>query len=387
MRRWAVLLLCSLLFGCASVPEPPPLPAESPLFADAAFAPPSQHISADEVFALSPAMQRFLDSEPLSPLRQPDPRRHLLDLLYRKGKLVLEYDAAATRNAAQAFDARAGNCLSLVIMTATFAKAMGLPVAYQSVFVDEAWSRSGDLYFASGHVNLSLSWTPMTATVTRNTESSLVVDFLPPDALRGQRSRVIPERTVVAMFMNNRAAEAMARGAVDDAYWWAREAMRQDSSFLVAYNTLGVVYLRHGQPQQAQALFETVLRREPENTKVMGNLVRAYEQQGQTDAAQRLAARLAQIEPHPPFFWFNAGLAAMREHDYRSARELFNKELGREAYYHEFHFWLAQAEAGLGNLKEARKHLELALQGSTTAHDHDIYAAKLDRLRAAYGVQ
>ena len=50
-----------------------------------------------------------------------------------------------TRNAAEAFDARSGNCLSLVIMTAAFAKELGLPVRYQNVFVDEAWSRSGDL--------------------------------------------------------------------------------------------------------------------------------------------------------------------------------------------------------------------------------------------------
>jgi len=376
----AALLCCALLAGCAS---PPPAPPAAPaLFNDQAFAPPTQRVSAADVFALSDAMQSFLSSDPASALSQPDPRRHLIDRLFGKRRLSLEYDSTSTRNAAEAFEQRAGNCLSLVIMTAAFAKHIGVPVQYQSVIVDEAWSRSGNLYFASGHVNLALGWSMTNSRFVRNFEPPLIVDFLPPEDLRGQRSRTISEKTVVAMFMNNRAAEAMVRAQLDDAYWWAREAIVQDPTFMAAYNTLGVVYLRHGELTQAQMLFEEVLRREPENTKVMGNLVHALKTQGRDAEADRLAERLARIEPFPPFHFFNAGLAAMREHDYRSARDLFTKELNREAYYHEFHFWLAQAQFALGNVKEARKHLELAKQSSTTVQDHDIYSAKLDRLRA-----
>jgi Tfp pilus assembly protein PilF len=48
------------------------------------------------------------------------------------------------------------------------------------------------------------------------------------------------------MFMNNRAAEALARQQVDQAYWWVRAAIAQAPQFTAAYNTLGGVYLRHG---------------------------------------------------------------------------------------------------------------------------------------------
>ena len=43
-----------------------------------------------------------------------------------------------------------------------------------------------------------------------------------------------------------RAAEALAGGDVGGAYWWARAAIRQDPQFISAYNTLGVIYRRHG---------------------------------------------------------------------------------------------------------------------------------------------
>jgi Tfp pilus assembly protein PilF len=156
----------------------------------------------------------------------------------------------------------------------------------------------------------------------------------------------------------------------------------QDPAFVTGHNTLGVIYLRHGMAREAQQVFDEVLAREPENTKVMGNLVHALRQQGRDAEASKVAARLAAIEPYPPFHYFNAGLEAMRAQDYAQARDLFAKELRREAYYHEFHFWLAQAELALGNVRQAQRHLLLAQQTSTTARDHDLYAAKLDRLRS-----
>jgi Tfp pilus assembly protein PilF len=327
-------------------------------------------------------MQSFIRGAGGHAMRDDDPRRVLIEMLYKREKLGIDYDSSVTRTAAETYAARAGNCLSLVIMTSAFAQALGVPVTYQRVLVDEAWSRSGTLYFASGHVNLMLGWAPSMSRYTRELQPALVVDFLPADELRGQRTQPIPEQTILAMFMNNRAAEAMAAGKLDDAYWWAREALLQDPNFLIGYNTLGVIYLRHGMPADAERLFGAVLAREPDNAKVMGNQVQVLRQQGRNAEADAMAQRLAKIEPVPPFHWFNAGLEAMRERNYAKARELFERELRRESAYHEFHFWLAQAELGLGNVRRARHELELALQNSPTQGDHNIYAAKLDKLRA-----
>jgi Tfp pilus assembly protein PilF len=145
------------------------------------------------------------------------------------------------------------------------------------------------------------------------------------------------------------------------------------------------VYLRRGLPQRAKVVLDEALRLDPGNTPALANLVQALQRLGLTDGAAAATAWLARLEPYPPFHWSNAGLEAMCEHDYSKARELFTRELGREPDYHEFHFWLAQAEARLGNLTQARKPLELAAQTSTTERDHALYAGKLDRLRALAG--
>jgi Tfp pilus assembly protein PilF len=379
MLRCILLLCCTVLAACADPPAAPPRP-QAGLFHDEAFAPPQQHIDAGELFTLTDTMrQRVLKAaNPLS--GEGDPRRRLLDVLYHKERLEVQYDAAVTRTAAQTYAARAGNCLSLVIMTAAFAKELGLPVEFRSIDVTESWMRSGDLYFGSGHVNLALGRPLGDRRFDKSGE--IVIDFVPASETAGMTATRIGEATVVAMFMNNRAAESLARGAVDDAYWYAREAVRQDPHFLVAYNTLGVVYLRRRQPQWAQSVFASVLERQPDNTKVMGNEVLALRAIGQPEAAERLAARLALLEPEPPFFYFRAGLAAMDKRDFVVARAMFRKEAEHQAFNPEVQFWLAQANYRLGNVAEAERHLDLAQRNSLTPQDHAIYAAKLAWLRA-----
>jgi len=335
---------------------------------------------------VSPEMKRYLESDVARLVRLRGRQRGLFEALYDRGQLKLEYDAAKTRNASEAFAARAGNCLSLVIMTAAFAKEMDFTVRYQNVFTDETWSRDGDFYLSIGHVNLSLIRKRMEDPLTRNDSDTMTIDFLPPADLRGARTWVIDEPTIVAMYMNNRAVESLTSGQADDAYWWAREAILQDPRFMSAYNTLGVVYERRGHFAEAKRTFEFVLAREPANTRAMSNLALVLSDQGNVAAAQKLRRKLDSMEPDPPFGYFKRGIAAMQNADYKTAKEMFEKEVARAAYYHEFHFWLALAHAAQGEMEQARKHMAAALENSTTRKDHDLYAAKLEKMQATVPV-
>src|SRR5713101_6769491 len=323
MKQAAVPVLCIVLAACAHTPVEQP-PAQ--LFSDHLFAAPSERISAADVFALSDEMKRYLETEMADPLRTKGLHRGLIDALYSRNQLRLEYDAEMTRNASQAFEARSGNCLSLVIMTAALAKALGLSVQYHSAFVEPAWSRVGGMYFLSGHVNLTLGGRSTGARTIYDAGELLTVDFLPPQDLRGLRTWVLAEQTIVAMYMNNRAAETLAGGRLNDAYWWARAALGQDPAFLSAYNTLGVIYLRHGDWPQAERVLDYVLEREPANAQALSNLALALERQGRLAESGVLYRRLAQIEPYPAFHFFERGLAAMRLGDFKTARDHFARE-------------------------------------------------------------
>lgn len=377
MKLWALCLAATLVAGCASVPPPP-----ERLFKDRAFAAPSQPIRGDSVFALTPAMKAYLANEIAANVRNRGPQAGLFDALYARDQLRIEYESTMTRNAAQTFDARAGNCLSQVIMTAAFAKEMGLVVRYQHLYVEETWSRAGDLYLSIGHVNITLANVRGSGFANYQESDQLTIDFLPPSDLRGHRTRAIEEKTIVAMYMNNRAVESLAAGSIDDAYWFAREAIRQDEHFTSGYNTLGAVYQRYGDLAQAEMAFRYALEREPRNARALSNVVAVLNAQGRRADAEEFAKRLAQIEPDPPFSYFNRGMVAIRTGDYRFAQQMFAKEVARSPYYHEFHFWLAIASLALDDYERARAEMALAIETSPTRSDRDLYAAKLDKLKA-----
>ena len=133
---------------------------------------------------------------------------------------------------------------------------------------------------------------------------------------------------------------------------------------------------------QAERVLGYVLEREPGNAQALSNLALALENQGRVAESGVLHRRLAWVEPYPAFHFFDRGLTAMRLGDFKTARDQFAKEVDRDPYYHEFQFWLGVASLRLGDLDEARKHLALAVEYSPTRGDRDLYAAKLERMRA-----
>ncbi len=352
------------------------------LLRDELFARSARVFDAQALFELSPEMLDYLRVRLPQLSTRADPRQALLDALYSNSDLRLAYDGSHTLTAREAFAARTGNCLSLVIMTSAFAKHLGLPVSYRRVVMDEMFTRNDNLTLASGHVNLVLAPVPHRLWRHDGDDASLTVDFLPSEDTRGQQSLPLEERTLVAMYLNNRAVEALGQGRLDEAYGWAREAVLQDRRFVPAANTLGVIYSRAGHPSAAEAALRHALANEPDHHAALSNLLGMMTRQGRDGEAAALAARLALVQPVPPFKHFEQGREAMTRGDFASARDHFNRELRRQPYQDEVHFWAAQASWRLGDAERAAHHLRLARDYSVTRADQARYAAKLDHLRA-----
>ena len=304
--RWMLLLTCWACLGltaCASLtaraPDPAPPP---PPLADALFGPPAALPAADELFALSPAMQQFVQQRLPRQAGRDHSAQALVDALYTGNRLRLRYEDGPTRTAGQSFDGRSGNCLSLVLMTAAFAKALQLDLDYRLVQRDrdpddaEAWRRSGSLLLHADHVNVVLATPSAPTSLDRRVTSerqALMIDFLPQAQAANLRSSPVDERTLVAMFYNNRAAETLADGQVGSAYWWARAAVLQAPAWPQAMNTLAVVYLQADRPALAEAALRQVLARQPAHDVAMGNLALALQAQGRLAEAQFWRAQAA----------------------------------------------------------------------------------------------
>ncbi|NGY04835.1 hypothetical protein [Solimonas terrae] len=361
-----------LLAACSNMPK-----AEAPatLFADTAFGAPPSELKSLDLFAVSPAMRDFLEQEVPKYMRRDGPARGLYEAM--RTRLHIDYDAAVTRTAAETFDIRAGNCLSLVILTAALAKPLDIDVRYRFVPRVRTWTRTQGMLLQNGHVNIELS---------RRTDTviapAIVVDFVPTEDLQAQLVREIDERTVLAMYMNNRAAETLAAGDAGAAYWWARAAIHAAPDYAASYNTLGVSYLQHGDPQLAERVFRYQLVGAPDDTMLLSNLVVALDHQGRTGDAALVRQQLAKLQGYRPFEFLDKGKEAYARGDAVTAMKFYRQELAHLPYSAELHFAIAVASAQLGDVSGAREHLSEAMQLSVNLSDRDLYAGKLEKLRA-----
>jgi len=384
LAAWLVALLMPLLMaGCAALPAPPPV---APLLHDDLFGQPERPPEAAQVFALSAPMRAHLQALQQVSRSPADLPRALAESLYRPGALRLDYDASTTLNAAQAFDARAGNCLSLVVMTAAMAQALDLPVDFQRVPGGEQLRRETDLTLRTGHVNLVLGARRARPLLGGGPGGivgpRLLIDFLPPELARGLPAEPIDTPRVLAMFMNNRAVEALLAQQPAQAYAWAREALWQDGGFWPAYNTLGVVYQRAGHLDAAAAAFEHLLAQDDQQVAAMANLAQVRQAQGRDAEAARWTQRRLALEPYPPFHLLRLGQAALAAGDAAQARRLFNRELQLHGASHEVYFELARAHLAAGDPGRAEQALQQAQAFSATAVQQARYAGKLAALRA-----
>ncbi|WP_229467444.1 tetratricopeptide repeat protein [Massilia sp. Mn16-1_5] len=380
MRTW-ILSLLVLLSGCAQLGSPVSDTKVAALLKDAAFAPSTQAVDADDLFTLSPAMQRHVRSPQFqATLREHGPVMGLLHALYDPRDLKLDYDATYTGTASETYAARKGNCLSLVIMTAAFARELGMTVRYQEVKVEETWNRERATYLVSSHVNLSLA--PSARRFhDQDPESMLTIDFIPELGASRNRVTFLDETEIIALYMNNRAAEELVLGNNAQAYWWARAALLKNPELASAYNTLAVIYQRSGQPLMAEQVFRVALEREPDSLIVMQNLAPVLAANGKQAEAEAMTQRVARLYPAPPYHYFEQGMKAYQAGKFEQARKLFAREVARAPYNDEFHFWLGLANLQLGELTTAEKQLTLARENSVRSDTRERYAAKLAHLR------
>lgn len=379
-RRTLLPLAVLLLAACAQVPRTPT--ADAVLWADTTLGPPTQRPDTEAALRLEPALQAYLDQT----LRPAARRQGGLLALYealRASDIRVVYDASTTRTAAETFDARSGNCLSLVLLTAALADGLGLSVEFREVLTDTQWSRLAGLHVGNTHVNLALGPRPSPFASVLLAPPPMVIDFLPPEAAGKLPARRISRQRVLAMYLNNRAAEWLTQGDLATAHAFGLAALAQDPAYPAAYNTLGVVFQRHGRADLAERAWRDGLAQAPEHATLLANLAAALRAQGRLAEAQPLDALLARVEGTAPFTHLARGQAALRAGDPAGARDWLLKELARDPDYHEIHFALAQAELQLGHPAQALIHLQRASAESPRPELRSLYAAKAERLRAA----
>jgi len=384
-----VSIVLALLSGCQSPPGYKQAPTEfnSSLYLDEKFENHNAvYIESEEtIFALDNDMKVMVVEKLINERDNRKKAKKLLKHFFNSEQVSLAYNAGANVIASQAYQNKEANCLSLTIMAYAIAKAADLDVVFQSVKVPEYWVRNGKMNMLTGHVNLRVMERRSPNKVVFFDRSIAEIDFDPYVVKKLFPKKVISKNTIIAMFYNNKGANAMVEGDYITAYAYLRAATGIDPEFSSAWGNLGILYRFNGYEQQAIDTYQYAININRDNLTAMANLSMLLHVNGEYEQAKSLDNFIMRQRANNPYYYalladekFYLGAYNEAIHHYRKAIKL-NKNI------HEFYFGLAKVYYMLDDIEKAQSYMKKAIAKNRIKQLDKQYIAKLDVLRQTKG--
>lgn len=386
--NWNVLAICiSLLFlhACATPPQTKTAPPLQ-LLSHQAFQPSGAALETPaQIFFLPAAVIQDVRNQVLRYDRAYDQQLALLRYIFHdENRDILEYVNDATLTATETLQLRVANCLSLTILAASLAEAVGFHVDFQDVAVPEYWiSRSGSSML-NGHVNIKL--TPSLLTLNSQglfyQPESYLIDFDRGSGQIHQRAKSVSRQTVIAMFYNNKAADAMLLQQYDLAFEYLQAALSLIPAQAEIWNNLAVLYRKKELLAEAEQSYQYSLQLDPNNNNTLANLAMLYEKTGRVEQAKELNQKVVSRRLKNPYYFVMLGNEALDLGMQQQALSEFGKALKLQPKTTEAHFGMAQGYLALGNYQQAKKHLRSAGEYTEDKILQRRYQTKLGLLHA-----
>ncbi len=226
--------------------------------------------------------------------------------------LGFTYRSAPTLTAAEAFELRAGNCLSLVNLFVALARTAGLKAFPVEVEDFVSFSRERSTMVRRTHVVGGV------AVVGR----LLTFDFLPGREKSYRRVRAISDPRHAALYFNAVAVEAMLGGDSGRAGDLFRRALSCEDDTPEVWSNYAVLARRQGDVAAAEARYLRALRSEPGFLPALTNLARLVRARGETDRAGELEARALKEQWQNPYFLLEEAVRRIAAGDLGEASRL-----------------------------------------------------------------
>ena len=333
----------------------------------------------EQVFALDDEAKAFVD-DVINPVHDPtDQMETLVRSIFDRSEFNLLYMGSANTIASETFHNRAANCLSLSIMTYALAKHAGFGAQFQDIEIPEYWTRREGFSMLNGHINLKLVPRPQ-ANVVHLLGHGLEVDFDPQATRRHFPKRYVKRRTVLAMFYNNKGADALVSNSYSKAYSYFRAAIETAPLFDSAWVNLGFLYRLNGHYELAENSYKQALALDEDNLTAWENLSFLYDYTERPEMAEQIRYRVEKQRIDNPFYHFILGEQALEENDLKTALGHYRDALRLDKSKHEIYFGLGKTYYQMGDMTRSALYFRKAKSRARSGQDQERYQGKLDLL-------
>jgi len=338
--------------------------------------------SEQDIFMIDDDMLLFVEND-LNKISNPRKKAlKLLNHIFSQEALALSYSNNANLIAREAYHGNTANCMSLTIMAYTLAKAANLSVNFQQVDVPEYWVRNGQYNVRTGHVNLLVKLTNTHNKHIVFGSDNVVIDFDPFVSKKKFNERVIDKNTVLAMFYNNKGSQALVDKKHDIAYQYFKAATQADINFSAAWGNLAVLYRLTGNDKEAENTYRYALKANPKNLTALTNLAILLRSQNRLAEANVIDNKLLNKRKMNPYYHALLADEAYYKNDYSQAIKHFKDATALNSKIHEFYFGMAKTYYQMNRFSKAERSLKKAMVLSKVPSTEQLYAAKLNVLKA-----
>lgn len=332
-----------------------------------------------EVFELDDEAKAFV-SRTVNPIMDPiDRMESLVEKIFDRSDLNLLYMGNANTTAADTFHNRAANCLSLSIMAYSMAKEAGFSVRFQDIKIPEYWTRRDGYSLLNGHINLKIVPKP-NSNIIHLIEKGFEVDFDPQGTRNIFPKSFVKKETVLAMFYNNKGADALVANSYTKAYAYFRAAINTAPDFDSSYVNLGFLYRLTEKYEYAENSYLKALALDDDNLTAWENLAYLYDHTNRPEKAALIMARVERNREDNPFYHYILGEQEFDRDNYNGALAHFRNALRLDKSRHEIFYGLAKTYYQLGDMNSSARYFRKAKQRSRTNQDQERYQGKLDLL-------
>jgi len=288
-----------------------------------------------------------------------------------KDGLGFRYRAYPTLSAAEAFEARAGNCLTLVNLFVALARSAGLEAYPMEVEDFETFSRRGGAVLRSAHVIGALEtggeiglqvWT---------------IDFLPDRPKSYRKARRLTDARYTAMYYNSVAVEALLAGELGEADRLFAAALEHDPRSAETWSNWAVHAARSGDRRTAFERSEKALELDPDHLPALANLASLHRREGRTAEAEALETRALAKRSQSPYFLTDRAMRELGGGRLDEAERLLRRARRIDDSIPEIHLGLGRIDLRRGRVDRAEEHFAAARR--LAVEESPAFRAGLDR--------
>lgn len=281
-----------------------------------------------------------------------------------------------TLNAAQTIEQGQGNCISLAILTQSYASVLGLKTSFQEMTSEPVYEKENNLVYVANHFRTKV-YAPKVVNkhkVLDFTIAGTLIDYFPT---RGAfYSGGATYNDLVAKFYSNLAAEALSEEKLSTAYSLIIQANKYTPNEPELFNMAGILQRRAGNLDNAELIYKTAFENNLANINLISNYQGLAKRLGKYALAETLSSHLSDADKDPYELLVMAKNEANGGQLNRATKHL-EKAIARAPYIAELYLELAKIQYQQGKSLQTQRLLEKAIRYEQDSQKLDVYQAKL----------